>query len=94
MLRALSERTIGEHRKYVGELFERFYKVASKSPLSWSQKHFSAEEITTRSPQNRRVVYPYTKRMCANNFLDQAGAIIIANKEIAELILLFPILLI
>ncbi|MCK4287164.1 MAG: acetyl-CoA acetyltransferase, partial [Candidatus Lokiarchaeota archaeon] len=45
---------------------------------------FSAEEIITPSPENRRVVYPYTKRMCANNFVDQAGTIIITSEEIAE----------
>jgi len=83
-LRASSGRSIEEHRKYMGELFERFSKVASKNPYSWTQKHFSAEEIVTPSPENRRVVYPYTKRMCANNFVDQAGTIIITSEEIAE----------
>ena len=85
-LRASSGRTIEEHRKYMGELLERFSKVASKNPLSWTQKLFSADEITTPSPKNRRVVHPYTKRMCANNFVDQAGTIIVASEEIAELL--------
>jgi acetyl-CoA C-acetyltransferase len=85
-LRASSQRTVEEHKKYIGELFERFSKVASKSPLSWTQEQFSAEEITTPSLENRRVVYPYTKRMCANNFVDQAGTIIISSEEIAELL--------
>ena len=78
--------TIEEHRKYMGALLERFSKVASKNPLSWTQKLFSADEITTPSPKNRRVVHPYTKRMCANNFVDQAGTIIVASEEIAELL--------
>ena len=85
-LRASSGRTIEEHRKYMGALLERFSKVASKNPLSWTQKLFSADEITTPSPKNRRVVHPYTKRMCANNFVDQAGTIIVASEEIAELL--------
>lgn len=85
-LRASSGRSVEEHIRYIGELFEHFSKVASKNPYSWTHKHFSAEEIITPSPENRRVVYPYTKRMCANNFVDQAGTIIITSEEIARLL--------
>ena len=85
-LRSSSGRGIEEHRNYMGKLLERFSKVASKNPFSWTQKHLSAEEIITPSPENRLVVYPYTKRMCANNFVDQAGTIIITSEEIAELL--------
>ena len=83
-LRASSGRNIEEHNKFMGKLFERFSKVASKNPYSWVQKPFSAEEIITPSPDNRLVVHPYTKHMCANNFVDQAGTILIASEEIAE----------
>ena len=85
-LRASSGRTIEEHKKYMGTLLERFSIIASKNLFSWTQKHFSAEEIITPSPENRLVAYPYTKRMCANNFVDQAGTIIITSEEIAELL--------
>ncbi|MHA2289302.1 MAG: hypothetical protein ACXABG_11010 [Promethearchaeota archaeon] len=85
-LRASSGRSVEEHNRYMGQLMERFSNVASKNPLSWSQKSYSAEEITTPSPENRRVTYPYTKRMCANNFVDQAGTIIVANEEVAKLL--------
>ncbi|MHA2282099.1 MAG: hypothetical protein ACXAC5_14755 [Promethearchaeota archaeon] len=83
-LRASSGRSVKEHQRYIGSLFEHFSKVASKNPFSWTQKHFSAEEIITPSPENRIIVYPYTKRMCANNFVDQAGTIIVASEETAE----------
>jgi len=85
-LRTSSGRSIEEHRKYMGELFEGFSKVASKNPLSWTQKQYSADEITTPSPENRLVTSPYTKRMCANNLVDQAGTIIITSEEIAKLL--------
>jgi len=83
-VRASSKRNVEEHRKYMGELFAHFSEVASKNPYSWTQKRFSAEEILTPSPENRRIVYPYTKRMCANNLVDQAGSVIITSEEIAE----------
>ncbi|MBY8984711.1 MAG: hypothetical protein KGD65_06580, partial [Candidatus Lokiarchaeota archaeon] len=83
-LRASSGHNIEEHKKYMGKLFEHFSKIASKNPYSWTQKPFSAEEIITPSPENRLVVHPYTKRMCANNFVDQAGTILITSEEIAK----------
>jgi len=83
-LRASSGRNIEEHKKYMGKLFEHFSKIASKNPYSWTQKPFTAEEITTPSPENRLVVHPYTKRMCANNLVDQAGTILIASEKVAE----------
>jgi acetyl-CoA C-acetyltransferase len=83
-LRSSSGRSIEQHKKYMGKLLEHFSKIASKNPYSWTQKQFSAEEIITPSPENRLVVYPYTKRMCANNLVDQAGTILITSEEIAE----------
>ena len=83
-LRASSGRNIEEHNKYMGNLFEHFSKIASKNPYSWTQKQFTAEEIITPSPENRLIVHPYTKRMCANNLVDQAGTILITSEEIAE----------
>jgi acetyl-CoA C-acetyltransferase len=68
----------------MGELFEKFSMVASKNPSSWTQKPYNADEITTPSPQNRLVTYPYTKRMCANNLVDQAGTILITSEEVAK----------
>jgi acetyl-CoA C-acetyltransferase len=83
-LRASSGRTIEEHRIYMGKIMERFSKVAANNPLSWTQNQFTADEITIPSPKNQPVVYPYTKRMCANNFVDQAGSIIVTSEEIAS----------
>lgn len=83
-LRAASGRNIEEHNKYMGKLFEKFSRIASENPYSWSQKQFTAEEISNPSTDNRLIVHPYTKRMCANNFVDQAGTIIITSEEVAE----------
>ncbi|MFW9895218.1 MAG: hypothetical protein ACFFD7_05375 [Candidatus Thorarchaeota archaeon] len=83
-LRASSGRSVEEHQKYIGKLFEHFSKIASENPYSWTQKPYTAEEIITPSPENRLVVYPYTKRMCANNFVDQAGTVLITTEEIAK----------
>ena len=83
-IRAASGRSLEEHKRYIGELFERFAKIASKNPNSWTKRAYTAEEITTATPENRNVNYPYTKRMCSNMFVDQAATLIMTNEKIAE----------
>ena len=89
-LRGKSGRTLEEHRVYMGKLFERYSRIASKNPYAWSQKAYTADEITIPSPQNRKVIFPYTKRMCSNLFVDQSGAVIITSEEIAEKLKIDP----
>lgn len=83
-LRADSGRNVEEHNLYMGKLFEHYSKIASENPYAWSQKSYTAEEITTPSPENRKVNYPYTKRMCSNSFVDQSGALILTSVDIAS----------
>ena len=83
-IRAASGRSLEEHKRYIGGLFERFAKIASKNPNSWTKKAYTAEEITTANPENRKINYPYTKRMCSNMFVDQAATLIMTNEKIAE----------
>jgi acetyl-CoA C-acetyltransferase len=83
-LRGEAGRTIEEHRIFMGKIFERFSEIASKNPYAWSQKSYTIDEITIPTPQNRKVIFPYTKRMCSNLFVDQSGALIMTSEEIAE----------
>lgn len=83
-IRAASGRTIDEHKKHLGKLFEHFSMIASKNPYSWTQESYTADEIIIPSPENRYITHPYTKRMCSNLFVDQAGTIIMANEELAK----------
>ena len=83
-IRAASGRSLEEHKRYIGRLFENFAKIASKNPNSWTKKTYTAKEITTATPENRNINYPYTKRMCSNMFVDQAATLIMTNEEIAE----------
>jgi len=89
-LRRESGRTPEEHRLYMGKLFEHYSEIASKNPYAWSQKSYTADEITIPTPQNRKVIYPYTKRMCSNVFVDQSGALIITSDQIAEKVNIDP----
>jgi len=83
-IRAESRRGVEEHNQHMGKLFEHYSKIASKNPYAWIQKAYTAEEITTPSPENRKVAYPYTKRMCSNAFVDQSGSLILTSEDIAS----------
>ncbi|MCP4133247.1 MAG: acetyl-CoA acetyltransferase [bacterium] len=83
-LRKESGMSIGEHKEYVGDLFERFSRKASENPLAWQKKEYTAEEITTPGPGNRFISYPYTLRMIANNQVDLSAALIITSTAVAD----------
>ena len=83
-LRAAAGRGLEDHRRVVSELWARFAAVSGTRPAAWSQKAWSTEEIGTAAPENRMVVYPYTKRMCANMFTDQAAAVLLCSPEAAR----------
>jgi acetyl-CoA C-acetyltransferase len=83
-VRAKSGRSLEQHRKYMGSLFERYSKIASKNPYAWSQKSYTAEEIFTPSSKNRYVIHPYTKHMCSNMYVDQSASLIMTSEKIAQ----------
>lgn len=76
--------SLEEHREYMGKLFERFSKVAAKNPYSWTKQAYSAKEIVTPTEENRLINHPYTKRMCSNMYVNQAGAMIITHEDLAK----------
>ena len=83
-LRAAAGRSIDEHQHVVGALWERFAAVAAANPHAWSRVAYSAAEISTVAPDNRMVVFPYTKRMCANIDVDQGAAFLLCSYEAAR----------
>lgn len=83
-LRKADNRSIDEHQHSIGRLYEKFSQTASGHPFSWQEKALSAEEIITPSPKNRRICYPYTLNMIANNQVDQSSALIVTTEEMAD----------
>ncbi len=67
-----------------GALWSRYAAVAAKRENAWVKQPYSAAEITTPSPENRLVVWPYTKRMVANPSVNIGGAVIIASLAAAR----------
>lgn len=63
------------------DLWSRFSQVAAGNPVAWSQQAFSPEEVAEPSLQNRRVAWPYTKRMVANPAVNQAAAVLLTSRQ-------------
>src|SRR6201996_8427338 len=62
-----------------GELWSTFASVASGNPNSWLKKRFSADDITTPTPENRLIAWPYTKLMVANPTVNMGGAVLLTS---------------
>jgi acetyl-CoA C-acetyltransferase len=62
-----------------GDLWSTYSDVASQNPNSWLKKHFSSDEITTPSPDNRLIAWPYTKLMVANPTVNMGGALLMTS---------------
>jgi acetyl-CoA C-acetyltransferase len=62
-----------------GALWSTYARVASDNPNSWLKKRFAAEEITTPSPDNRLIAWPYTKLMVANPTVNMGGALLLTS---------------
>jgi len=83
-LRVASRRTLKEHLDYIGKHYERFSQIASENPYAWERNQYKAEEIITPCPENRIICHPYTKRMVANLYVDQAASIVITSEKKAR----------
>ena len=83
-LRHASGRSIEQHQQFVGELWSDFSAVAHNNPNAWIDTHYSPQQISEPTPDNRMVVFPYTKRMCANIDVDQGAAVLMTSYETAH----------
>src|SRR5580704_2431541 len=62
-----------------GQLWATYSDVASQNPNAWLKRRFAADEITTPTPDNRLIAWPYTKLMVANPMVNMGGAILMTS---------------
>ena len=72
-------RAIPVQRERIGALFARFAAVAAAHPAAWDRTPWRAEELITPGPDNRLIAWPYTKRLCAQMYVDQAAALVLTT---------------
>ena len=83
-IRHKSKRTIKEHEKFLGDLYERFSQIAAQNPHAWNQRIFTSKEIQNPSLKNQRIAYPYNKLHNSSWNVNQASALILTSEEIAN----------
>lgn len=83
-IRHAAGRTVEEHRRHVGTIWEHLAAVSSTNPHAASRTAFTADEITRPGADNRMVTFPYTKRMCANIQVDQSAALLLCSHASAS----------
>ena len=78
-LRAAQGMTLAEHVQRLGEMMTEFTAVAAANPYAWFPTERSAEELSTPTPENRMIGFPYTKYLNAVLNTDQAGAYVMTS---------------
>jgi acetyl-CoA C-acetyltransferase len=68
-----------EALKESGELWSTYARVASENPNAWLKRRFTANDITTPTPENRLIAWPYTKLMVANPTVNMGGALLMTS---------------
>src|SRR3954465_10774688 len=62
-----------------GVLWSTYARVASENENSWLKKRFTPDEITTPTPDNRLIAWPYNKLMVANPTVNMGGAVLLTS---------------
>ena len=81
-LRARRGVTVKAHRASMARLMARLAAVAAHNPHAAHAafgKHHGAAELAAVTPDNRWIAHPFTRRMVADNRVDQAAAVIMTS---------------
>jgi acetyl-CoA C-acetyltransferase len=62
-----------------GELWSRYSEAAAQNPNAWLKRRFTPEEITTPTPDNRLIAWPYTKLQVANPTVNMGAAVLLTS---------------
>jgi len=75
---------LSQHRERMGNLFTKFTKVAADNPYSWFPTYRPAAELTTVTPANRMISFPYPKYLNAVLNTEQAAGLIVCSVSKAK----------
>ena len=78
-LRAKLGLNLEQHRQRMGDLFAPFTEVAANNPHAWFPTARSSEELTTVSPNNRMIAWPYPKYLNAILATEQAASVLMMS---------------
>ncbi len=82
--------SMAESMQQNGRICAQYAKVAANNKYAWFRDGKDIATITSVTPQNRMIDYPYTKYMNAIMNVDQAAAVIIMSEEKADALGIAP----
>lgn len=68
-----------QHLDHMGQLFAPFSAIASQNPYAQFPTAYSATELTTPSDANYPISLPYTKRLVAQDAVNQSAALLLTS---------------
>lgn len=83
-LRAARGQGVEDNARESAELYAAYSRVAAANPAAWNPDVRSAEEIGTVGPGNRMVCEPYPLAVNALPHVDQAAAVLVADRDHAR----------
>mgnify|MGYP003335772909 FL=1 len=83
-LRHKNKNSVKQHKKIIADLYEGFSEIASQNKDSLISKKIKSHEISESSKMNPYQAFPYNKYHCTSWNVNQASALIICNKRIAD----------
>lgn len=83
-IRGRKGHTVPQHMKALGELWAGLNRIALRNPLAAAPSTKTAVELSTPSPDNRWIAFPYTRVMNANDRVDEAAAVILTSAGTAR----------
>jgi acetyl-CoA C-acetyltransferase len=83
VLAAEAGRSFAEQRRYIASFMARFTEIAAANPYAWFGQTATAQELASTADGNRITAEPYTKRMNAFPYVDQAAALVVCSLAVA-----------
>jgi acetyl-CoA C-acetyltransferase len=78
-MRAHWGQTLEQAQTESAKIWSDFSHVAAANPHAWIQRAYSPAEILATNPANRKLNFPYSTLMVANNSVNQGAAIMLAS---------------
>lgn len=82
--RAMSGRSIDEHRAHLAQVYARFSAIAAQNPDAWNREAKSASEILEAGRHNPMQAFPYARSHCSTWNVDQAAALLLCSEQKAD----------
>ncbi len=82
--RAARGQSLADERRELGAFCARAAAIAAANPYAWFRDAKDAATITTVSPDNRMVAFPFTKYMNAILDVNQGAALLVLSEAVAR----------